>query len=266
MRYGAAFAFLAVCILLCACSAQTASLGPKKEAVEYGEQTIKIEGAGELKLDVDFSNIQIYTWEKNELKIETVKKLRGQLEEALLASKMKSFKTEITREKGKILFKSVFKGKITEPRDKSLDVKLYLPRSIKLLAIKLGTGSIKAFDDLQCSLAVETGEVDADINKLDGKVTMTGKRGNLKIGNGKLKAGSAVKTGRGNLNIKAELEPVGEYAFESEIGNIDLNLPANSQISVDSIGNVETDEFNTAEASAKVRLQSGLGKISVRKY
>lgn len=261
------FAFAVIAVLFfCACSEKTVNQGPKKEVASYEEKTIGQGNFRNLEVILDCSNIEVYAWPKKEIKIETAKKLRGWEDKTVLDKKMEEFKLAVTEENEKITLKSRYMEQIKNASDRSLDIKLFVPRQIRYISYKIDAGTIKVFDDIKCDFNFETKAVNAEINRFDGKLTCKTGTGNLKISGGKLRRGSYISTNLGNISIKAGIEEAGSYSFQTNAGNMDFQFPDGLKATVECLGNVEMNEFAEGNYATKVALKSGMGKISVRKY
>jgi len=59
-------------------------------------------------------------------------------------SKTQYFNIDINENENKIIFKSEYKGKDKNPIDKSIDLKIYVPKAEKTLNLKLDIGNINS--------------------------------------------------------------------------------------------------------------------------
>lgn len=258
--------FLVVCCLyVSGCTKQETVLGPKTEVSSYSEETLDVKGALSLEVLSDTSNIEVYAWDKSSVKFEITKKIRGTESKDILKAKLEDFKIDINKEDNKIIFSSKYDGKASSLADKSVDLKIFLPQNTDNIYCKVDIGTIKFYDDLYCNLKAEIKTANIDINKIEGRVNLTGDMGNLTIHEGKVKAGSSAKVNFGNITIKAAFEEGGEYGFETGVGNLEFKLPEESRICIEGIGNVEINEFNDTSYPTKVKLNSGMGKITAVK-
>ncbi len=258
--------FLLLNVFLTGCGSQAVSLGPKREAVSYGGKTISPEGPVSLYITCDYSNIELYSWDKKEVKVEIAKKVRGIEGKDVLERELGNFIIAIENEKDKVFINSEYKGAIKGAADKTADLKVYMPKVISSLNCKLGLGTVKMYDDIKCRLNVDIDMANTEINRFEGRLSFKAGLGNLKIAAGRIEKGSEVLVDKGNISIKAEIENVGEYDYKTGMGNIDLMLPADSQVSFENVGTVESNEFKEAVYPAKIHLRTDMGKISIRKY
>ncbi|MCX7708594.1 MAG: DUF4097 domain-containing protein [Clostridia bacterium] len=248
------------------CTAAEVSVGPKKEVIAYDENVMKADHSRNLEIISDYSHIEIYAWDKKELKMETMKKLRGTYTEDVLKKNMERYEFKVEEKEGKIIAKSGYTGKINNPADRNISVKVYVPKNITEIRLEVGAGTIKVLDDIRCDFNLETKAANIEINRFQGRLTSKSDLGNLRIAAGRLKNGSNVFSNMGNISVKADFERNGSYSFETRMGNIELQLPDKLTAAVDCIGNVEINEFTGSVDDTKIKLQSGMGKITALKY
>jgi hypothetical protein len=91
---------------------------------------------------------------------------------------------------------------------------------------------------------------------------------------------SKVKKNSGNISIKSEFDEYGEYTFNTGRGRIDVYAPSDSRSSFETVGELEINEFADNQCLGlltdsgaklkgqlgKVSINSGIGRIAVRKY
>ncbi|HPD00670.1 MAG TPA: hypothetical protein PLA01_04885, partial [Acetivibrio sp.] len=70
--------------LFSACTVSMVEPGPKNEVNSYIERVIKADKPLVLDLFCDSGNIEVYTWEKSEIKFEVTKRVRGVLKKEIL--------------------------------------------------------------------------------------------------------------------------------------------------------------------------------------
>jgi hypothetical protein len=227
---------LMIVFILTGCSDSMVDLGTKKEVVSYSSKTIPFEEPGDLLVSCDYANIEIYTWDKKEVKFEIAKKVRGAEEKDVMQKKLDDFTIDTGTEGSKVFFNSRYKGPIKSPADKSVDLKAYIPKDISSVSYRLETGSVKVLDNLKCNLNADIDMANTEINRFEGKLSFKANMGNLKIAGGKIEKGSKVLIDQGNINISSEFDNEGEYNFETGMGNIELFLPSDSRVSFDNIG------------------------------
>ncbi|HHW49572.1 MAG TPA: DUF4097 domain-containing protein [Clostridiaceae bacterium] len=252
-------------VVMSGCSVST-NFAPKKVASAYSEECIEVEYPLYIDISSDSGNINIFSWNRDEVKFEITKKIRGIQSKEELTKMLENFNI-ITEKNGKrVVFSSVYQGSAKNPSDKSVDVRVYIPKKVDSIDIKLDTGTIKFFDDIRSEVNLNVDSVNVDINKLIGKVILVADMGNLRISGGKLESGSSVKTNFGNISVKAELEESGEYYFGTNIGSIDLSLPEGTELEVEAKGSIRSNEFEQCFSGAKIKLESKMGDISLMRY
>lgn len=238
----------------------------KKEVSLYSEKIV--EAGGPLVLDIfcDSGNIEMYTWDKDGVKFEMTKRVRGTESEEILSQKLNNFNIDINENENKIIFKSEYKGKDKNPIDKSIDLKIYVPKAEKTLNLKLDIGNIKFYDDIKGVLNADINMANMEINRFVGVVNIEGDVGNVKISSGKISGKSSIVKNIGNISVKAEFEEGGDYTFKTGTGNIDLMLPYGSKVSFESVGELEVNEFNDFNHSTKAKVETSMGKIAITGY
>ncbi len=264
--YFIAFIALLQAVLFSACTSSTVEPGPKKEVNSYIERVIKADSPLALNLSCDSGNIEVYAWESSEIKFEVTKRVRGVLKKEVLSEKLKNFDIEINKDESKIFFRSEYVGKDKNPIDRSIDLIIYLPKSVDVLNLKLDIGNIKFHDDLKGILNADINMANMEINKFDGVVNIKGDVGNVRISNGKIEGESSIIKNIGSISVKAEFKEEGKYLFKTGTGNIDLILPDNSQIAFESIGELEINEFSDSDYPTKAHVETSMGKIAIKKY
>jgi hypothetical protein len=70
---------------------------------------------------------------------------------------------------------------------------------------------------------------------------------------------------KGNIAVNTSLEEGGSYEFSTGTGNIDLGLPPDTRFSLESVGNIDVNEFVPEIYPTEVFVNSGLGRISIKK-
>ncbi|MDO8610327.1 MAG: hypothetical protein Q7R95_07290, partial [bacterium] len=155
---------------------------------------------------------------------------------------------------------------IKNPISRSVDLKIYVPQKISNINCKIVSGKIKIFDQIKCNLNIEMNMVNTEISVFKGKIVLKGDKGDLRINSGQLLPDSFVKLNNGSIIIKAELASQGKYDFETDIGNVDLTFPKESKINIENIGMLDVNEFISEDATTKVSVVTGMGKITLKKY
>jgi hypothetical protein len=252
--------------LLTGCSNEIKLIGPKQEVSQYSAEVFNIKNSVNLSINNDTGNVEIYVWNKKEIKFEITKKLRGAQSKVDLLKKLNDFILKIKNENDNIYFNAKYKGNIKSPFDRSIDLKIYLPQRISEINCKMDIGKIKIFDEINCNLNIQMNMVDTQINMFKGKLEIKGDMGDLRINDCEILPDSFVKINNGSIIIKGNLINQGKYDFETGIGNIDLSFPVESKLNIESVGAMDKNEFTSEEGAAIVRVESGMGKISINKY
>lgn len=253
-------------ILLCGCSqVKETAAGPKRMVSLYNEEIVKTGKPPELDIDAGSADIEIYSWDKNEIKFEINRKIRGVEPRDELYKMLDGFNISCSGENEQITFKSKYKGPIKNPLDSSIDLEVYIPKKITSLNLNLDIGRIRIYDDMKCSLNAKINMANIDINKFEGKINLNADMCDLRISSGILSDGSMVKVNMGNIHINTAYESKGHYNFHTGMGNIDITTPAGQKISFENIGSVEINEFESGLFATIVELRSGMGKIAIKK-
>jgi len=258
---------LVLSAVVCGCKGVEGKVGLKREAVSYSEEILDVKQPLQLDLAGDLCNIEVYSWDRDQVKFEIIKRIRGIEEAEALQRRLKDFYVAVAQEGNKVVFKSEYKGAIKNPADRRMDLKVFVPRGgVDSVDIKLETGRIKFHDDIKSRLNAQVKMASTEINRFEGVINFNADMGDLRIAGGKIYNGSDISINTGNIQIKAEFENGGIYCFQTKMGNIDLSLPDGSPVSFENVGATEVNDFTSGDYKTKVKLLSGLGKISVRKY
>lgn len=252
-------------LLVSGCTEREVTFDHKIEVSTYTEETVDVDKETNLDIINDTGNIEIYAWNKDKVKFEITKKVRGAEQKEVLKEKLEGFKIDISKSQNKIVFISKYNGNTVSLADRSLDLKVFLPKGTRNIYCKVDLGTIKLYDDLKSDFKAEVETVNVDINKIEGRVNLEGDMSNLTIHEGILKQGSSAKVNFGNITIKAVFEEGCEYSFETGVGNLEFELPEESRVCFRGVGNVEHNEFDDDSYPTKVTLNSGMGKIIVVK-
>jgi len=268
MRYAKVILCMAFILVLAAgCGVSEMEPGPKREKIAYREYTVKAPGEMKLLTQGDTGNVEVFAWDRNEFKIEASQRVRGVFAEERLKELVKDFRLDVKADNGAVYVKASYSGPVGNPLDRGTDLKIFTPRRRLLqMNVKWDAGRVKVYDDLDCSLQADLGLVDLDINRIKGRLEVQGDTGNITVSGGVLEKGSFVRMNMGNIRIKGECEEDGDYLFDTGVGNVDVWMPEDLRVCFESTGTVETNEFQQEDAAAKVRVRSGMGRISIRKY
>lgn len=258
--------FILQLLILSACTDTKVEAGSKVEVSAYEERTIEVKAPQVLEVSCEAGNIDVFTWDKKLAKFEITKKIRGCIEKNTLKEKINDFDIEIKEKQNKVFFKSTFKSRDKNYLEGSTNITVYLPKNLYGLNWKQNSGNIRFLDEIKGVLDFDLKSANLEINKMDGIINVKGDQGNVRISGGRISGQSAICQNYGNIKVKAELEEGGKYELKTEVGNIDLYLPEDSQVSVESVGTLEINEFYSPSDPAQVRISSSMGNLSVRKY
>jgi len=263
---------LLMCIISCtvfslySCSKTVTVSGPKRQVEAHDEYTVKAVYPLKLHISIDFGNIELYTWEKDEVKLETTAKLRGTDPEDKLKEGLKNFDLKINERESGIEIKSIYNGPVKNPADRSFDVKIYMPRSSDTITLLLDTGKIKIFDDIKGELTARVNMANIDINRIEGTLKVEGDMCDLRVSQGELGSGSSAKVNFGHIRVKAKLDESGTYDFETGVGNIELTLPEKTKINLDASGTIDIKDIENSDDGIRIRAHTGMGNVSINKY
>jgi hypothetical protein len=257
---------IVLALILSCCASRNVVLGPKRGVEEFLEETIPVSDIPSFYVSIDSGNLEVYSWDKNEVKLEITKRIRGPEEEELLKEKLGDFIIDIKEEENKVSVKAAYKGSFKSPVDRSTDITMYIPKKTGFFDCNVKVGQIKFFDDIRCNLNFVIDMANVDINRLIGKLTLKADICDLKVSGGRLFEDSSVKINMGNIYVKSEFVDEGFYSFDTGMGSLEVNLPDGSLVSFECLGSLEVNEFGDVRHDARVSLRSGMGKIAVRKY
>ena len=171
----------------------------------------------------------------------------------------------ITEFSGGITLEFIFPEEFN-PINNAADLTVYIPEDLTELNLVLGVGTIKIHDDFTSNLSAKIDTANMYIDKLIGAADIEARMGNVHIFGGFVSAGSRIKTGMGNIGVKADFDESGSYVFETGLGNIKIAAPENRKLVFTNIGDVKVNAFETDKASANIKLKSEMGEISIIKY
>ncbi|MDP4092568.1 MAG: hypothetical protein Q8920_04335 [Bacillota bacterium] len=257
---------LLFCLLFYGCSQEVIAVGPKTELTASSEKILNVSQALNLSVNCDYANIEFYSWDKKNIKFEITKFVRGLRTNQKLKNELDNIKTGVVQDGANISFTSVCSGNIKSPSDTGINLIVYLPKKIDALYYKLDTGSVKFHDDIACKqLKANVSAVNTEIKGFKGAINFTGDAANLRIENGRIAGNSSVKINMGNLYVTASYSEGSSYTFETEMGVIELTAPEASQISFETQGSVDINEFAGASYPTVIKVVNSMGRITIRK-
>jgi hypothetical protein len=240
--------------------------GPKREAVAYDQKVFKGLTEPEIIIEMDSGSIDIYSWNQSSVKIEITKRVRGMKEHDTLIKELDKFIIVYENENDRVHFSSRYEGNMRNPVDVFADVCVYIPQILSTLECRLDVGKIDIYDDIRCTLIMDVNTVNSDIRRFEGLLNFNAGMGDLTIGGGRLKKGSIISTGMGNITIKAGIETEGEYHLKTGLGNIELSFPESSSPVLQCEGNLQKNEFEDVINGSVFKIESAMGKITVQKH
>ncbi|HHW30864.1 MAG TPA: hypothetical protein GXX20_04195 [Clostridiaceae bacterium] len=267
MKYRVIIPLLAaIALFVSGCGSDNVVLGPKRGVEEYIEDTIPVKGLANLDVSIESGNLEVYTWDKDEVKLEITKRIRGQEDEEALKKKLGDFSIDINKDENVVSVQAAYKGSTKNPVDISTDIRMYIPKKAASFDCNVKVGQIKFFDDIRCNLNFLIDRANVSINRMIGKLSLNADMCDLKVSEGRMLEGSNVKINMGNIYVKSEFGDEGTYFFDTGMGSLEVNLPDGSPVTIECVGSLEVNEFPETGHDTKVSLRSGMGKIAVRKY
>lgn len=255
----------ACCLLTTGCSIANVNADSFASG-NYMEKTFLLEQPAKLSIISFSSNIELYTWKHDKIKVEMEKKALDPGDPDCVR-KLKNIKINIQKDDlHKIVFEAAYKGFPINSDRHSVDIKLHIPSEVQLICLELDKGSIKIHDDLTGQLKAKLGRVDFDINNIRGTINIKGKKSNIRIFNGKIDSGSTIEQDVGNIKVRTDLDKNGSYLFKTGMGNISLLFPYDAKLETRCIGNTKINEFENRLNFATVVIRCSMGDIYLKKY
>jgi len=253
------------------------------EGSAYSEKIIDVKGKYNFDILCDAANISVYTWKKDNIKFEITRKVSGTYKKEIIDKKLEKFEIDIKTDDDTVFLKSRYTGGNRDSCNVIVEYTIYMPKSIDNISFKVGKGKIKLLDDIRGTLNAELDSTDIEINRFDGELNIGGNEGNVKISSGKISGSSKVIKKVGNISIMSEFDLNGEYDICTGLGHIDLLTAASTKVDFETVGELVKNEFAengredtitksefehpyNGEKTAKVRVKSDMGKISIGKY
>lgn len=230
-----------------------------REASECKEWTKTVSrGIESIYIIMDTSNLNVYCWNKKEIKCDIHNYARGKKTMEDLDKILKKYhdKYEEKEKNGYITINN---------EDIISDVTLTIPKSMNLI-VNQKSGSLKIIDRFEAGLIVNAVNVSSEINEIQGNLQFIGDNGYVHVNSGRLTDGSSVSLKNGNIIIKAECIKNSKYDFQTVKGNIDLSFPVSSDINIQSFGTVQNNQFTGVDGSILMNVSTKIGKISVNGY
>lgn len=240
---------------------------------ECGEKTVEAELPIRLDVKCSFSNIEVYSWNKQQVKFEFTKTVTGGFEEQQLKKHLEEMEVRTDVSGNDVSFSSIY----DRPDNimKELELRIYIPFRTEEVSISCSEGKLRTCDHLKCNILVSGGILDTTINKISGRTDVSVEKGNIRINTGKLLNGTRIRTEDGNVYVKTLYELSGEYSFYSGKGALDINIPKELNARVidylpanyydnDTMENYTTEPADIDTAS--FILTSGIEEIKVTRF
>ncbi len=253
-------------ILLTGCGKQPETLQKNSSSEDINSSIELTKDVKALNIKLDSGNINIFCWDKPDIKCEIKHTIRDYQTDDQLAKLLKKFSAETKIESSICSIDVKYKGKVRDSQDIYSEVKLTIPKRVKELTIYQDAGSLTVEDKYQGGINAELDKVNAEIRSLYGLLKLKCEEGNIRLNSGKLSNDSQVKVGSGNIHIKSACQNNSSYSFQTKAGNIDLAFPKESPINLDVFGTVTNNQFTGMDGSITVNASTNIGKISVNGY
>jgi len=134
--------------------------------------------------------------------------------------------------------------------------------------IHTDSGSIDA-QNLSGQVGLHTTSGSIEARGLSGQATLDSNSGSIDVGGGSLNADSAITSDSGSISYNGSLSPDHAYHFNSSSGNIDLELPSDTSLDVQTQTSPDRvhNDFSKPTASlpaAHVTINSSSGDTTIR--
>ncbi|EPR08274.1 hypothetical protein [Ruminiclostridium papyrosolvens] len=257
---------MAAFIILSSCGNEK-TVFPKHSTYSYNNGVVKVnKSIKTLNINIDSGNLQIYCWDNDEIKYEAKHVVRGNKSDEDLKILLKKYSVKSSQKEKTTFITVSYAGKIKRPQDYYTEIKLTVPRSIKNIYIKQDTGSILIEDKFEGNITGDVDSVNTEIKAMNGKLIWKGDTGNFRFDSGKLLRDSTVNITAGNISSKAECQDNSQYVFKTGAGNVELSFPKDSDVTVDSYGTLQSNQFTGIAGNIKVKAATDMGKISIDGY
>ena len=257
--------FMAIIMCGCGDKAADATLEHEREACLWYTERIAALESMNFEIGCRSCTIEIYSSGSSEIVFEIKKKAKGAYTAEKLEDELEYFDILLKSNGGGITFKTYYRGRLKEHIEFGVDLRVYVPKNTRSLCCKLNEGVIIISDALECDFKVEAKKATIEMNHFEGKMDIKSDVCNLRVSDGKLKTGSVVEAGKGNIFVKSEYGIEGDYFIKTGIGNIDLIVPPKMNAYIESVGTFEKNEIGTGDFPLKLRLETGMGRITVKK-
>ena len=219
--------------IITGCGSDKDAVTIKHGVSQYKNSSVEItKGIDTININVDSGNLQIYFGDKRELEFEVKHTIRDFKTNKELEKLLKEYTISSKEQKNTLLFTVDYKDKIKSSQTIFSDIKLTISRRIKKINISQQHGSLTFEDKYEGDIAAKLDYVNSEIKAMEGKLIFDCGTGNLRLNSGKLLNGSLVDINSGSIYVKAECMDTSKYSFKTQKGNIVLNFPVSSDISL----------------------------------
>lgn len=253
-------------VLFSGCGAEKINF-PVHQAFQYKNESLNLEkNIKTLDIQLDSGSLEIYTWNKKDIKYEAKHIVRDNLPDEELEKLLTNYSIETKTEQNVLYIKINYSKKIKNPQDNLTELKLTIPRSIKSIIIKQGMGEVKIEDSFEGNVVADLDVVNAEFGDVKGRISIDCNKGNIRVNSGKLYNESNIDINNGNIFVKAECEKKSNYIYKVQNGNIDLKFPVSSNIFFNGYGVIEKNQFAGIDGDIYIVASTKMGKISVVGY
>jgi hypothetical protein len=237
--------------------------GWSTQASEPIQQTLTIQGAAMLDLDVPVGDVTVKTGPAGQVQVEGKKRAFG-VTEADAQARLDEFQVKVDQSGDKVWVRVSGQTVGAGVRSPSVDLTITVPKQTDLAA-QMGVGRLQ-------------------VNGTEGDATINAEVGDVILSDVKPAESLTVKTRVSNDDFSGALAPNGRYEITTDIGKIALRVPADSAFLIDArsdVGDVKVGFPVSGTASrdalvgkevkgevgssptARLMLRSRIGEISV---
>ncbi len=240
-RYRVLAAFSLLLISICI-SCTKVENGPFREVTTYWTETVATELAAQIHIRNEKGRLEIYTHKHETVIFEISARTKGTDNASELKKALTKELYNIENHGCLTVFRYPAKGIRETPEEVYMDIVVHIPDKTDNLLLDSKEGSIVVYDDMHADIKAYIGDASIRINRMNGKLEVKGKKGDIAVLGGRLDGGSQVVMERGNLLLDTEY--TGECLFKTGIGNITAT--------------------HSVQLEQAVRLETDLGEVVVK--
>ncbi|MHB8062052.1 MAG: hypothetical protein ACYDG2_05355, partial [Ruminiclostridium sp.] len=163
------YMFIILIVIITGCENSEGMASPKHGLSLYKDSAIEIsKDINTIDINIDSGNIQIYCWDKKEIKFEAKHNIRDNKTSEELEKQLKKFSIISKEQENTFLFAVDYKGNIKNTQDIYTDIKLTLPRRIKKIDITQQIGVLKIEDKFEGDISAQLDSVNSEIKAMTG--------------------------------------------------------------------------------------------------